>query len=228
MLKWCPPEHSIDTVDGGDKATFYVTPLAQGVVRAPHLEVVQDGRKIQEIQLPCTVTTQRRALVWLLLALVIPWLILHYFVYAPIGYEAPIKGDGHEEYVANPAEQYIRKLPRDEGEAPAKKSDKEPAPAKKAAEPSPTARITHFVQNNTPQLDRLLDKDSSLLAFYKTDVQGFPERAYIQLLRAHHEMYARGHPPAFYVFVLFVFMALISFGWRQERRKKIAGRPLPV
>src|SRR5437899_1477134 len=63
-----PAEQTLEA--GGDgRATFYVTPLVRGWLRGERLEVLQDGRKVQEIRLPCKATTQR--LTWLLLFLTI-------------------------------------------------------------------------------------------------------------------------------------------------------------
>jgi hypothetical protein len=63
-----PAEQTLEP--GGDgRVTFYVTPIARDWMRGERLEVLQDGRKVQEIRLPCKATTQR--LTWLLLLLTI-------------------------------------------------------------------------------------------------------------------------------------------------------------
>jgi hypothetical protein len=69
-----PAERTLDPDRPADKALFYVTPLARGSMRAEHVEVLRDGRKVQEIPLRSKVVTQR--LTWSLLALTIllPWL----------------------------------------------------------------------------------------------------------------------------------------------------------
>jgi hypothetical protein len=63
-----PAEQTLEP--GGDgRVTFNVTPIARGWLRGERLEVLQGGRKVQEIRLPCKATTQR--LTWLLLFLTI-------------------------------------------------------------------------------------------------------------------------------------------------------------
>jgi hypothetical protein len=58
--------------------TFYVTPLARGRLRDARLRLYQDGRVIQEVQLPMKGVRQR--LTWVLLALTILLpCMLHYF-----------------------------------------------------------------------------------------------------------------------------------------------------
>ena len=59
-----------------DRATFYVTPIAKGWMRGERLEVLQDGRKVQEIRLPGKVTTQRLTWVLLLLTIFVAWWIV--------------------------------------------------------------------------------------------------------------------------------------------------------
>src|SRR4051812_29289199 len=54
-----PPEQTLEP-GRDERATFYVTPLARGWLRGERVEVLQDGRKVQEIRLPCKATTQRR------------------------------------------------------------------------------------------------------------------------------------------------------------------------
>jgi hypothetical protein len=62
-----PQEQSLDPADPDAAATFYVTPIARGWLRGEHLEVIQGGRKVQEIKLPAKATTQR--LTWFLFAM---------------------------------------------------------------------------------------------------------------------------------------------------------------
>src|SRR5262245_1986635 len=72
-----PSEHTMDPREPRDTATFYVTPLAKGGLRGEKIEVLQGGRKIQEIRLPSKTTSQSSTLVWLFLAIFLPWLIWH-------------------------------------------------------------------------------------------------------------------------------------------------------
>jgi hypothetical protein len=62
---------------GGDgRVTFYVTPISRGWLRGERLEVLQDGRKVQEIRLPCKATTQRLTWLLLLLTIITAWWIV--------------------------------------------------------------------------------------------------------------------------------------------------------
>ncbi len=79
-----PAEHTLNPAEPDEKVTFYVTPLAKGQLRGERLEVLQGGRKVQEIKLPCKVTTQRATWIWLLLTLLVCWFVVP-------AYESPIK-----------------------------------------------------------------------------------------------------------------------------------------
>jgi hypothetical protein len=58
------------------KAVFYVAPLARkGRLVGSRLEVLHDGEKVQEIGLPAKAATQRRAWIYLLLAILLPWFL---------------------------------------------------------------------------------------------------------------------------------------------------------
>src|SRR4051794_20293229 len=71
-----PAEHTLDPAHPGDQVTFHVTPPARGQLRGERLEVVQDGRKVQELRLPCKVTTQRLTWFFLFLTLVVAWWVV--------------------------------------------------------------------------------------------------------------------------------------------------------
>src|SRR5262245_38345424 len=71
-----PFEQTLEPGNPDARATFYVTPLAKGQLRGERLEVLQGGAKVQEIRLPCKVTTQRLTWVLLLLTvLVARWIV---------------------------------------------------------------------------------------------------------------------------------------------------------
>src|SRR4051812_39329760 len=71
-----PAEQTLDPANFDDRATFYVTPLAKGWLRGERLEVLQNGRKVQEIRLPCKVTTQRWTWFFLLLTIFVGWWVV--------------------------------------------------------------------------------------------------------------------------------------------------------
>jgi hypothetical protein len=184
------------------QVTFHLTPLARGKLRGAHLEVLNDGMKVRQIYLPCTVCTQRPTVIWLCLAFLVPWLILHFFVYAPIGYQGP------------DLESYVNKLDSDERlHAEGKRAPPKSVP--------PTKVITTFVRDNTPELDGLLGKDSAVVDYYKNTIQYFPEKAYVQLFLGHYSLSNGRQPVSFYVFAFLLAVAVISFLLRRERRKRV-------
>ncbi len=70
-----PAEQTLEA-GAGARATFNVTPIARGWMRNERLEVLQDGRKVQEIRLPCKATTQRATWVLLLLTIIVAWWVV--------------------------------------------------------------------------------------------------------------------------------------------------------
>jgi hypothetical protein len=73
-----PSEQVLDPSDPDATVRFYVTPLADGKLRAEHLEVLIQGRKVQEVLLPARVVNQRRTWMMLLMAVLMPWMIFTY------------------------------------------------------------------------------------------------------------------------------------------------------
>jgi hypothetical protein len=82
-----PSEHLLDPTQPRATVSFYVTPLAKGWLRAVRLEVLQQGRKVQELPLPCKAARQR--LTWLLLALtfLVTYFVATYLQYSPVTYK---------------------------------------------------------------------------------------------------------------------------------------------
>jgi hypothetical protein len=78
-----PEEQTLDAGKPNDQATFHVTPLARGWLAGQRLEILQDGRKVQELPLGSRAVTHR--LTWSLLALtfIVPWLINSYVKHSP-------------------------------------------------------------------------------------------------------------------------------------------------
>jgi hypothetical protein len=73
-----PAEQTLEP--GGDgRVTFNVTPIARGWLRGERLEVLKDGRKVQEIRLPCKATTQWPTWVFLLLTIFVAWWVVPIF-----------------------------------------------------------------------------------------------------------------------------------------------------
>jgi hypothetical protein len=206
-----PAEHAMDPGNAGETATFYVTPIANGSLRGEKLEVIQGGRKIQEIRMPSRVTSQKSTLVWLFLALFIPWLLLHYLEYSPIGYHNPVKNDGTESYVRRPWKAYKTYKPGTDELLPDR----------------PSQQITHFIQDNTLDIKELtgLDPKTDTIAKFYDNAQKFPEEAYLNLFENYH---AWKLPLPLILFLVFLFMAFVSFLARTQATRKVYGKPLPV
>jgi hypothetical protein len=97
-----PSEQVMDPAKPEKTATFYMTPLAIGRLRGVRVEVLYGGRKVQEIPLACKTVQQRTALVLLLLSLIVPWLLLHFFKYnAPVHHEKRALGGAFVELKTN-------------------------------------------------------------------------------------------------------------------------------
>jgi hypothetical protein len=202
-----PSELTLDPNEPRAKATFYVTPLAQGGLRGEKLEVLQQGKKIQEIRTPCTVTSQRGTLFWLFLAFFLPWLMMHYFMYSPVGYKPPLKHDGTEKIVSKPWLEKVRVLDAKKNEVDV---EVDIAGAK---------LITERIKQNTPS-----ELEEPLGETYE-DIRSFPGDAYANAFQQYHEL---KQPIAFYIFLGLLVVTFLSFVFRLESRKRVTGRPLPL
>ncbi|MCI0462967.1 MAG: hypothetical protein L0Z62_38970 [Gemmataceae bacterium] len=98
-----PLEQTLDPHEPDAKVTFHVTPLARGHLRGERLEVLQDGRKIQEIRLPCKATTQRATWILLLLTVLVAWFVVPVFD-PTFRMRAPLAGDPDAPYEEWPIE----------------------------------------------------------------------------------------------------------------------------
>jgi hypothetical protein len=208
-----PAEHAFDPANPGESVTFYVTPIANGNLRGERLEVLKGGRKVQEIRLPSRVTSQAGTWVWIFLALFIPWLMLHYLEYAPIGWQNPVRDDGTLLYVSKPWTEYKSKTYKGNTE--------------ELLIDRPSRRITDFIKNNTPDLRELasLEPKTSTIAEYYEDAQMFPEKAYLHLFINYHDWKL---PLPFILFVVFMIIAFISFLARTQATRRVYGKPLPA
>jgi hypothetical protein len=78
-----PSEQALDATRPDLKATFFVTPLVRGWLRAQRLEVVVAGRKVQEIPIASHVTCQCWAGFWFLMAVAAPIFLIWLRGYDP-------------------------------------------------------------------------------------------------------------------------------------------------
>jgi hypothetical protein len=73
-----PAEVRLDPNNSRDQAFFHVTPLAKGWLRGQKMEVVVNGKKVQEIQLQSRVVSQRWTWLFFFLVFLAPWFVLEY------------------------------------------------------------------------------------------------------------------------------------------------------
>lgn len=78
-----PAEQTMKPTDPDDEVTFYATPLAKGKLQGSQLDVWYQGAKVQEMPLPCRVTTQFASWMFLLLTILVPSLLLYFCKYHP-------------------------------------------------------------------------------------------------------------------------------------------------
>lgn len=80
-----PAECTLNAAEPNIKAVFHMTPLANGRLRQHQLEVLSQGLKIQQIQLPARVASQRLSWVLLLLTFLVPWLLVEHVKNSSLG-----------------------------------------------------------------------------------------------------------------------------------------------
>jgi hypothetical protein len=207
-----PAEQSLDPTRSDDRATFYVTPLAKGMLRGERLEVVQDGEKVQEIRLPCKVTTQRLTWVLLLLTIIVGWWI------APAIAE-PIEETAPQTEEEKLTEQVTMKLP----------------PAK-AMETRVSRHLPHVLPGVSEYLTEYVSKDVSKTV--TDELESVPGRigdvyAWLHLNQlkrvkppGKRESHLEGFPIAETMVVVMILLTLFSWLTHLERRKARVGRPI--
>lgn len=224
-----PAEHTMDPREPRNTATFYVTPLAHGGLRGEKIEVLQQGRKIQEIRLPSKTTSQSSTLVWLFLAIFFPWLIWHYFMFSPIGYE-PYRTPTDLSIIEVKVSEKKTVKGKEETQVTyhkpwAGKSHKDNRYNKAQYDPDMGATlITQRIKESTANLKEIGLEDETVNEYYAT-AQSFPGDAYAYLFKQHSEL---DQPLAFYMMLIFLFMAFISFVARTEARRTTTAKPLPL
>jgi hypothetical protein len=191
-----PVEHTLDPAKPDDRATFYVTPLAKGWLRGERLEVVQDGRKVQELRLPCKVTTQRLTWVLLLLTIVVAWWI------------APAIAEPIKEYPDPTTQQElegIKPLPLN----PAKSMEK---------------RLSRYLPHVLPAFRQYLPKDIGNNV--ARSLESVPEYIGSFYMVIYNYQYVDGWPIAEGLIAVMILLTLFSWFIHLERRKSRVGKPV--
>jgi hypothetical protein len=103
-----PSEQTMSAARPDAKAVFYVTPLAKGWLRNEKLEILSQGRKIQEIPMATKVVSQR--LTWFLLfcTFFVPWFISEFLKYGPMGESWVVNERRHYHKIAQEVEKHIK------------------------------------------------------------------------------------------------------------------------
>ncbi len=104
-----PAEQIMNSAEPDKKAIFYVTPLARGWLPNLHLEVLYQGRKVQEIALAGKVVSQRFTWFLLFCTFFMPWFISEFIKFSPMNTKtrAP-DGQVMHRYPAKEVEAYIK------------------------------------------------------------------------------------------------------------------------
>src|SRR5262245_2260484 len=193
-----PAEQTLEP--GGDgRVTFHVTPIARGWLRGERLEVLQDGRKVQEIRLPCKATTQR--LTWLLLLLTI----------FTVWWVVPLFTDEARE-PRTPTERQIIEgdpVPFDVGER------------------ALTRRVKRYLPRLLPAVEQQLPKDiaSEVSRNLTKDVPEYIGASIYVL----HSYEVNDHIPIVEAILgVLILLTLLSWYTHLERRKRRVGKALPV
>jgi hypothetical protein len=190
-----PVEQTLDPAKPDDRATFNVTPLAKGWLRSERLEVVQDGRKVQEVRLPCKVTTQRMTWVLLLLTLVVAWWIV------------PVITEPVREYKALTEQQELT------GAKP------QPYTPGKSME----MRISRYLPHALPAIRQYLPKDlGNNVAEGLESVPAYIGDFYMLI---HNKQVVENWPIAESLLGLMILLTLLSWFTHLERRKARVGKP---
>lgn len=140
-----PLEQQLDPGRADAKVTFHVTPIAKGWLHGERVEVVQEGRKVQEIKLPCKVTSQRCTWLLLLLTFLIPFGVIPFFTTSPLP----------PEYLARPPKS-------------AREGDPKSGPGRTLTEriQNWAAPVPDIIDENAPQVSEALYKVPGYLGYF--------------------------------------------------------------
>jgi hypothetical protein len=104
-----PSEQKMDASQPNVRAVFYVTPLAKGWLRNQKLEVLSQGRKVQEIPMASKVVGQRFTWFLLLCTFFVPWFLTEFIKMSPMAETSRRKDDRIVfRYVDKEVESYIK------------------------------------------------------------------------------------------------------------------------
>src|SRR5262245_30879526 len=217
-----PAEHTLDPNDPAAKATFYVTPIAKGWLRNERLEILVGGRKVQEMPLPAKVAGQGLTIALLVLALLIPWFLLSYGKYSPLSLT---KADVEQS-------EYFRKETAQGGLTPFEKTNilKADDVARKAKSTYPKFAsmsngeiLSQRIAREVPPLPDFVNDSVPAVRDGLVTVREKIGDLYDNLIAWNNQ-----YPLAFFFFVGFLVLALISFIVHQDKQKKRWSKAIPI
>jgi hypothetical protein len=185
------------------KALFYVTPLVHGPLRAERLEVLVDGRKVQELPLPGRVVSQRSTWVLLALTFLVPWLWSTYVVGDDRSY-AP--GTELHAYLTG---QRVVKARKGETGQTSSKSD---------------STASHFVKQLNEWERDIRGLDSSDPTYVNDVIKNVTDN----LDGLHGLDWQQNIPIGFYLFAGLLLLTLISWFLHRDKRRRRLTPPVPL
>lgn len=217
-----PSEQTLDPADPGAKATFYVTPLAKGWLRGERLEILVGGRKVQEVALPAKVGSQRATCVLLLLALLVPWLLLSYGKYSPLTL-SKVDVLRHELFTKTRDKGGLREIDKARILRADNPGREAPNVDGEFGKITPGDILRERIAHELPSMPGFIDDSVPAVRDGLVTFRGKIGDFYDNLLE-----WTSQYPIAFYVFAVFLVLALISFIVNQDKRKKRASKAIPI
>jgi len=211
-----PSEQPLDPARRDARATFYVTPLATGWLRGERLEVLVDGRKVQEMPLAVNVTSQR--MTWCLFALsfLLPWFLLSYGKYSPLKQTTSEKSENaaivHKEFerAQDPLVEQVAK------------GDKK-RPVREVTTPGRV--LESRIADNVPAVPAAVNDHAPAVGDYLKKARRFVADVYDTLST---ESGNRERPLPFYVAACLLLLTAISWWMHGEKRKRRIGMPVSL
>jgi hypothetical protein len=209
-----PSEANLDPSKPDKAATFYLTPLALGPLRGVRLEVINQGRKVQEIPLPCKTVRQRGTLILLLLTFLVPWLLTAFKYSEPLEdwYQGNFEG-----------KRIWLKTNATTGQALQRRMDQEIPP------------VNHWLDENVPlasqALTSLTGYVGQILDVLYHGVSQPPEALPQQpsgLDYAFNAAHNVAYYAAYHAFWILLLLTLWSFLRTQEKRVRKVGQPVTL
>jgi hypothetical protein len=253
-----PSEQPLDPTQRDARVTFYVTPLAKGWLRNERLEVLLDGRKVQELPLSCHVTSQKMTWFLLVMSILVPWFLLTY-IKGPLvemalpkrpmaGFNFPGEFPGKDGPMAKFLGKFKGKFPT---QPPGKPPPEGQAGAPQAGAPQAGAPQAGAPQAGAPQAgasrgERLAfrTRGQILEARIKENVPAIPEvvsenapfigdgllevRDFVCKTYDFLCTESSSRPLAFYATVCLLLLTALSWWGHRTKRKRRIGAPIPI